>query len=329
ALASNNTGGLTKTGNGTLILSGSNAYTGGTILGQGTLRLDHVHAAGSGTITQSNASSTLQINTTGSVTNAMSIFNVSFTESATLTGAKTLNNATIDVATGETVTEQGVLSGDGGLIKEGGGTYILNGSADNTYTGATVINEGSLVLSNSSGNAINNSASITVNSGGTLVLGASNQIGDGIGLVLNGGTFLVGASTLSESLGTLTLSASSTIDFGAYGETGFRQLTFADSSAIEWTGTLTITNWQGVAQTSSEFTQLVFGTGGLSSTQLSQVVWANQDINGGELLDGSGELVPIPEAPVVWGAAAVALFIAWRERRRLRFVFGAIRSKLG
>ena len=31
----------------------------------------------------------------------------------------------------------------------------------------------------------------------------------------------------------------------------------------------------------------------------------------------SGELAPIPEAPVVWGAAAVAAFIIWRERRRL------------
>ncbi|MEX1110932.1 MAG: autotransporter-associated beta strand repeat-containing protein, partial [Chthoniobacterales bacterium] len=230
------------------------------------------------------------------------------------------------VTNGTTTTEQGVLSGDGGLTKEGGGELVLNGSTNNTYTGATVVNAGSLVLSNSGGNAIHSSSGITVNIGGTLVLGADNQIGDGIGLTLNGGTFLVGALNITEKLGTLTLSASSTIDFGDFGNNGLRQVTFDDSSLIAWTGTLTITNWQGVARTSSEFTRLVFGVDGLNTNQLGQIVFASQGINGGELI-GGGELAPIPEAPVVWGAAALAAFIFWRERRRARSFFGAILSK--
>jgi len=57
------------------------------------------------------------------------------------------------------------------------------------------------VLSNSSGNAIHSSTNITVNSGGTLVLRASNQIGDGVGLILNGGTLLVGYDTVSDTIG--------------------------------------------------------------------------------------------------------------------------------
>jgi hypothetical protein len=80
---------------------------------------------------------------------------------------------------------------------------------------------------------------------------------------------------------------------------------------------LTITNWQGVANQQSELTKLLFGTGGLTSTQLGQVRFADQNIDGGQLLGAQGELAPIPEAPVFWGAAAVALFILWRERRRL------------
>ena len=149
------------------------------------------------------------------------------------------------------------------------------------------------------------------------MLGASNQIGDSVGLILNGGTFLIGASTVSEDLGTLTLSASSTIDFGNFGASGFRQITFDNSSAINWTGTLTITNWQGVAMTSSDFTEIVFGVGGLTSTQLGQIYFANQDISGGALLSGTGELVPVPE-PKIYVAALVLLgAVGWRERKRL------------
>lgn len=228
---------------------------------------------------------------------------------------------------GTTTTESGVLSGTGGIEKQGAGTLVLAGSANNTYSGATVVQTGALVLSNSAGNAINNSASITVNAGASLVLGASNQIGDGIGLVLNGGTFIVGTASAgySETLGTLTLSSSSTIDLGSYA-TGLRQLSFANSSGITWTGTLTITNWQGVAMQSSDVAEILFGTGGLTSTQLGQIYFANQNINGGVLIGGSGELAPIPEAPVFWGAAAVMAFVFWRERRKLKQLVGAGRS---
>jgi autotransporter-associated beta strand protein len=323
------TGTLSKSGTGTLTLSGANTYSGTTTLSGGTLRLANASALGSGNFVQTSSGTLLEVATTGTITNDMSIFNVSFTESVTMTGAKTLNNATIDVETGKTVTEQGVLSGDGGLTKEGGGAYILNGSADNTYLGATEINAGSLVLSNSSGNAIHSSSSITVNSGGTLVLGASNQIGDGIGLILGGGTLLVGAAGVSENLGTLTLTEDSTIDFGNFG-TSLIELKFADSSGVTWANntTLTITNWQGVAQTSSDFTRLFFGTNGLGLTegQLGQIVFADQGINGGTLL-GTGELVPVPEPKIYVAALAIFAAIGWRERKRLRDLLGKVKFR--
>lgn len=88
---------------------------------------------------------------------------------------------------------------------------------------------------------------------------------------------------------------------------------------------LTITNWQGTANQQSDVTKLLFGTGGLTSTQLAQVRFADQNIDGGQLLGAQGELAPIPEAPVVWGAAAIAAFIFWRERHRL---FGLWRTTL-
>ncbi|MFM8886258.1 MAG: beta strand repeat-containing protein, partial [Chthoniobacterales bacterium] len=319
-----NSGDLNKIGSGTLFVGGnSTGFSGALRLNAGTVNLTATNALGTGVLIQSNGSSTAIFSAGGTYTQNMSLYNVSFTNGGnTLSGSITNNGSgTFTGASGSTHTLTGVISGTGGFTKEGSGQIVLNGSVNNTYSGATVVNAGSLVLSNSSGNAINNSSSITVNNGGTLVLGASNQIGDGIGLILNGGTLLVGASTLSETLGTLTLNASSTIDFGNFGATGLRQLTFSNSSAISWTGTLTITNWQGVANTSSDFTEIFFGVGGLSTAQQAQIRFANQGNVAGTLL-GTGELVPVPEPQVYAAALALIAFVGWRERKRIASIIG-------
>ncbi|MFM8887461.1 MAG: beta strand repeat-containing protein [Chthoniobacterales bacterium] len=321
-------GDLNKIGSGTLSVGGnSSGFTGNFRLNEGSVNLTTNTALGSGVLIQSNGSSTAVFSGGGTYTQNMSLYNASFANGGnTLSGSITNNgNGTFTGASGTTNTITGVIRGTGGFTKEGAGTIMLRGSADNTYSGATVVNAGSLVLSNSGGSAIQSSSSITVNSGGTLVLGASNQIGDSINLVLNGGTLLVGASNLSETLGTLTLNASSTIDFGNFGATGLRQLTFSTNTAnITWTGTLTITNWQGVANATSDFTDLIFGVGGLNTNQLAQIRFANQGNATGTLL--GGELVPVPEPQVYAAALALLAFVGWRERKRIASLVGFSRE---
>ena len=317
-------GDLNKVGSGTLSVGGnSTGFSGALRLNEGSVNLTATNALGTGVLIQSNGSSTAIFSAGGTYTQNMSVYNVSFTNGGnTLSGSITNNGSgTFTGASGTTNTITGVISGTGGFTKEGTGQIILNGSANNTYSGATVVNAGSLVLSNSSGNAIHSSTNITVNTGGTLVLSASNQIGDGVGLILSGGTFLVGAANVTEDLGTLTLTADSTIDFGNFGASGLRQLTFDNSASISWTGTLTITNWQGVINSSSEFTEIFFGVGGLSSTQLGQIRFANQgNVTGGLL--GTGELVPVPEPRVYAAAIALLAFVGWRERKRIASIIG-------
>ena len=319
------TGELAKTGAGTLSLAGNSTNFSGTVnLTAGTANITTTTALGTGTLFQTNGSSTAIFSAGGNYTNSMTLANVSFANSGnTLSGTITNSGSgTFLSAASTTNTISGVMTGSGGLTKDGAGELIIAGSANNTFTGATVVDEGTLVLSNSTGNAIHSSESITVNSGGTLVLGASNQIGDGVGLILNGGTLLVGAATLTETLGTLTLSASSTIDLGNFGATGDREITFADSSGITWQNgaILTITNWQGSRLTPSQYSSIFFGsTNGLTGGQLAQIRFADYpDDWYGALITPSGELVPVPEPRVYAAAVALMFAVGWRERRRLR-----------
>ena len=57
--------GITKTGDGSLILSGNNSYSGGTLLENGELRMTHNNAIGSGTLTVNNLGSTFLTFTDG------------------------------------------------------------------------------------------------------------------------------------------------------------------------------------------------------------------------------------------------------------------------
>jgi hypothetical protein len=247
-----------------------------------------------------------------------------------VTAAGTLTNA-ITIGAGNGVlsnSSAGALVIAGAVSKDGTVLTSRSGSGTNVFTGVIsgvsansdfIVDGGTTVFSNQ---MTYNGPTIITN-GGTLVLGADNAMPSGSNLILGGGTFRVGvqnynvASTLS--MGTLTLTADSTIDFGNFGTNGDRNLVFANSSgpSIVWTpgAVLTISNWQGVAQTQSDVTKLMFGTGGLDSDQMAQIRFANQNINGGQLI--GGELVPVPEPRVYAAAVALLAVVGWRERKRL------------
>jgi autotransporter-associated beta strand protein len=298
-------GGVELIGGGVLNITGTtNNYTGNTTISNGTLRIS--------TLANSNTTSPIGVNN-----------NVTLAGTAASTNANSSTTAVMDYTGGNVTTDRAfVMDNGGGTINMATAATEMTLTGSASGTGKLIVGEGTLIL-NGSSNAFA-PGSIQVDSGATLQLAANNQIGDSTGLILNGGTFRVGtASTgFSDTLGTLTLSASSTIDLGAW-STGLRTLTFANSSAITWSGTLTITNWQGVALQSSDVAEIIFGTGGLTSTQLGQVYWANQNINGGTLI-GGGELVPIPEPRVYAAAVALLAAVGWRERKRL---IGLLRRK--
>jgi autotransporter-associated beta strand protein len=227
----------------------------------------------------------------GAVTLGSAATIASDADTLSLNGAIDNNGHALTVAGAGNTTVGAAISGTGGLTKEGAGTLTLN--AASSFAGNITIIEG------------------------TLLLGASDRIGDSTNMDLNGGTFATGG--YDETLGTLTLSANSYIDLGDADSV----LSFANSSAISWTPdtVLIVRNWNGSGYGGGS-DQLYFGNAltGLTAGQLAQIRFENPNGVSGLFVAGilpTGEVVPIPEP---WPAAIVALLaaiVAWKERRQI------------
>jgi fibronectin-binding autotransporter adhesin len=136
---------LSKSGGGTLVLSGSNTYSGTTTVSAGSLKAGVVSIANvSGAfgkdspITMANVSGvTLDLNGYNTQIGLL-------TGGGTTGGNVTLNggNLTINTTSSSGTAYAGVISGSGNLIKTGTGVQVLSGN--NTYSGSTTVNTGIL-----------------------------------------------------------------------------------------------------------------------------------------------------------------------------------------
>lgn len=154
---------LRKIGSGTLTLTGSSSYTGGTQLNAGVIALGNAAALGaSGTI--SFGGGTLQFSGSNTTDYASRIFS---------------SGSAVRLDTNGHNVTFGALgsSNTGGLAKLGGGTLTMIGAS--SYSGATSVEAGSLVVNGS----LASSSAVTIASGATL--GGSGTIagaitGDGL-----------------------------------------------------------------------------------------------------------------------------------------------------
>ncbi|WP_209438621.1 beta strand repeat-containing protein, partial [Buttiauxella gaviniae] len=161
-------GALTQDGPGTTVLTGSGTYTGGTTISAGTLQL------GNG-------------GTTGSLKGDVA------------------NDGTLAFNRADSMTLDGTISGGGELLQSGNGATTLTGN--NSYTGNTTVNAGSLYIDGVQSAA---TGTTTVNSGGTL--GGNGTIG-GVVNVADGGTLAPGGNNVQP--GTLTVNGDLTLSNGA------------------------------------------------------------------------------------------------------------------
>ncbi|MDR6890899.1 MULTISPECIES: autotransporter outer membrane beta-barrel domain-containing protein [Variovorax] len=198
---------LFKTGTGTLTLAGANTYTGGTSVSGGTLAL-----AGAGSLIGSGA-----VDVASGATFSIAGLDAAGTtigslagDGRVLLGAKTLR--TVGAAN---AVFGGVIEGTGGLLKQGSGTFYLNGV--NTYTGTTVVQAGRLsVGATAADSGARIAGAVDVASGATL--GGFGSIGGDV--TIGGGAHLApGDPAAGNGIGTLriggnlTLGAGSQLDF--------------------------------------------------------------------------------------------------------------------
>ena len=143
-------GGLTKLGVGTLVLTGTNTYMGGTFLNAGTLSISNDWNIGGGGITFN--SGLLQI--TGTTLSNIDSHVVNWS---------TFNGG-FDIATASNVFYvTNAISGPGSFTKLGSGTLWL--TATNSYTGGTIVGGSGVLAFNTLSNFGGGAASIIITNG--------------------------------------------------------------------------------------------------------------------------------------------------------------------
>ena len=228
-------GSIVKQGSGTETLSGTNAFTRGTIIAQGILNIENGAALGtSGTVVVDAGAeldlqggitvNSLPLQLSGTGVNGGALSNVSGNNA--YPGTVTLfANTTIDAVAGTLTLAGSIGENTAGraLTKTGAGEILLQSA--NSYTGGTTISAGTLALG--SGGTLDSAGSVTLM--GTAVFdisnsGANQTIGDLIG----------SSSTSSINLG------SETLTFGTAANETYQGMIIGSGSIVkQGTGTET------------------------------------------------------------------------------------------
>ncbi len=199
------TGSLVKDQTSTQILSGTNTFTGPVSVNGGTLSL------------QNGAAIVDSVSVTVNSPGVLNLINSETIGSLAGDGNTTLNASTLTLGgNNSSTTYNGVISGTGGLTKNGSGSMILNGIND--FTGDTRIKAGQLVIGE------NDHSHASAQVGGDLYNDAT-LVGHGTiqGNVYNYGTLSPGYRTNMSGSGTLQERGLGTLQvMGDYqGENGF------------------------------------------------------------------------------------------------------------
>ncbi len=308
-------GAVNVEGAGTLVLSGTNTYTGGTAINGGVLSISADDNLGDSSGSLAFNGGTLQTTATVSDNRAVTLYT---------------SGGTIDTD-GQSDIFSGAISGNGGLTvtdSSGTGNGVLTLSGANTYIGSTTISTGTLALSGSGSIADSSAVTLASNTdldisqstsgvtlsalndagstGDKVSLGAKNLtvtvagantydyfngvIQDGGIVNSTGGSFTKGGAGTMVLSGTNTYTGGTTITGGTLDISTDANLGAASGTLTLYTGTLNYTGGGGTLANSIN----VSGTGGTTSilensgTGTETLTGAITDSTAGNILALSG-----------------------------------------
>jgi len=252
-------GRIVKNGNGTLVLSGNNSFTGGLEHREGTVVLGSNSAAGTGNLTLGTPggdSATLSTgNASRSISNAILLAgNSSIAPGGSLSASGPVTLQTSVIPQGNTTTNitsftitthsDLTLSGPIGqslagnvtsasLVKAGSGNLTLSGSSSNTFNGTLAVNDGNLLLNKS---------------GGASAYGGVLAVGDGVGAAGSARVVLL-AGNQTTPTGGISMGTDGVLDIGSHTTTvgnmtlsggsiiGNGTMALAGNSTVQFVGT--------------------------------------------------------------------------------------------
>jgi len=348
------TGGVNKTGIGTLVLSNTgNTYNGTTAITAGSVQIGANNAGPASSAVTISTGAMLDVNNYTAAVGSLAG-----------SGTVTLGNGTLTAGgDNSSTTFSGAIGGaGGGFTKAGNGTLILSGT--NTYTGATTVNAGTLqlgannVLSSSTAVTISGgtfdvnsrtqtisslagaSGSLSIAAGGVLTVSSNASFGGSV-TVTGAGSILDLTSTTNSTIGTLNLGAGSTLKLGdntlsvtTLNITGASTIDFgAGISATLYAGTfslngnaISVTNWVNssdyffTSNSSSGWTGGILGGAGKGVAPENQVTFSGYSNNQTAWMpyDSSvRQITPAPE-PSTYGAIFMGLSLLGLGFRRWR-----------
>jgi autotransporter-associated beta strand protein len=208
-----------------------------------------------------------------------------------LTLAGPANNAISVNSSGNQFTITSAIGGSGGFSKNGSGTLFL--TANNTYSGSTVISGGTLALyGNGSDGSISSSANINITGGATLdvsgrsdgklTLASGQTLSGGAGTngpgLINGSFIAAGGSTVAPGAGTTNVGSVAVSSNATLQSATVMKLNPAGNSsdrfsayALTYGGTLTVTNANGTITNGQTFQLFVSSNGVYNAGTFSSI----------------------------------------------------------
>lgn len=252
---------VTKTGAGVARLSNTNTYTGNTTIRTGTLlaggnvtaSTDGVFGNSANAILLGDAVSLAADNIVLGIDGAFTIARDVTVNANNSTGLSTLTalNAAATTATysGNVTIAKGVVLANGtagaktlftgsisdgagsfGVTINGPGTVEFGGAGVNAYDGGTTVASGTLLLNRAAGGNNTITGAVTI-SGGTLTLGANEQLPDTTVLTLSGGVF--DAAGFTEKIFDLNYTGGTILNGGNLTITGSQDRFLFDGSTVD------------------------------------------------------------------------------------------------